>query len=78
MDYSVADSVVLTPAERAVMVEQLEALKVQTDVLMKHCKEGTAKDVTLAFSVLIGHTEYIANILNTKIGDAIRRIADEG
>lgn len=68
---TVSERVVLTPAERAVLVEQAEAAKVALEQFQRQAREGTAGDTIRAFIPAIRAMEYGQNILNHKIAQVI-------
>lgn len=75
LDY-VIDRVILTPAERALLVEQAEATKAELEVFITDCKTGTAPDALRRYQHCSAHHDYIANVLNTKI--SLIMAADHG
>lgn len=80
MDFigTVADRVVLTPAERAVIVEQAEAARLNLDTVIQHCKDGTAGDVIKSYVAVVQANEYVTSILNTKIVKVIQEDHENG
>lgn len=75
---TVLERTILTPAERAVLVEQASAIDVLMDNFVKQCKEGSSADAIQVFISMTNSFEYITNIINTKIGQTIARDHDEG
>lgn len=72
MDHHVAamaERVVLTPAERAVVVEQCETARLHLEAVIKAAEDGASYDVIKGFTKSLRPLEYVQNILNTKIGD---------
>ena len=62
-----ADGVILTPAERAVLIEQAETLKVQCDGLIQSCQDSQGAKVILSFVSMLSTAEYISDVLKTKV-----------
>lgn len=75
---TLAERVVLTPAERAVLVEQAETTKVNLDTFIAHCKEGTAGDAIKSFISVLRCSEYMNGLVNHKIGLVLQEDHDLG
>jgi hypothetical protein len=69
-----AQRVVLSPAERAVLVEQLETLKVNLDAVVGHLKDGTVKDSLDAWSQCFPPWDYARDVISRKVSTALYEI----
>lgn len=75
---TVAERTILTPAERAVLVEQAQGMQVALAEFIKHCKEGTSGDAIKAYVPVAQANDYMTNIISTKIGQTLQQDHDEG
>lgn len=64
---SVAERVTLTPAERAVLVEQAETLKADLDAHITACKDGTPKEVVSTYTKALQTVQYASELLGHKV-----------
>lgn len=74
---SAVERIVLTPAERALMVEQAEAIKVALNTFITHCKDGTPAQVVKSYLPVVRANEYTTSIINTKVGHVYAQVHDE-
>lgn len=64
---SVARRMTITPAERAVLAEQVEALLLDYKDVLESAKTGTTEDLVVKFAKTAKAAEYISFILGRKI-----------
>lgn len=73
----VADRIVFTPAERAVLVEQLETLKVHCDKVIEPLKDGTPTEVMDAWVRVHIPLQYLTDVFSRKVDGALYDIMRE-
>lgn len=71
---SIADRTPFTPAERAVLVERAETLKVELDGFIKQVKDGTSQEVIEALIPAVQAFHGVEVIVRSKL---VRTIEDE-
>lgn len=69
----IADQVILTPAERGVMAEQGETMKVALNSMISHVKDGSSGDVIRDFVPLIRAMDYLGTVVSQKVNEAFVR-----
>lgn len=77
VDEALIEKFILTPAERAVLLEQCEASKVVLDDLMRHIQEGgprSVKRMLETWTELTNAYEFMSNLLNNKTQKAIHAV----
>ena len=71
MNLNVMDNITLTPAERALLVEQAESARVALDAFIAQCKEGTSSQVVRSYVPVAQAIDYASGVLTKKIKTAI-------
>lgn len=72
MNLNIVDNIVLTPAERALLVEQAETARVALDDFIERCKDGTAGQAVRAYVPVAAAIDYASQVLTKKIDQAVR------
>jgi hypothetical protein len=68
---------ILTPAERAVLVEQANTINAMIAEFTKACELDTGEAVGRAYLELARHAEYIGNLVTTKLQHTAIQIETE-
>lgn len=75
---TVAERVVLTPAERAVLVEQAETMKVCLTDHITACKDGTPKKVVTTYAKFLQTGQYASDLLGHKVHAVLAADHEDG
>ena len=76
-DEDIASRIRLTPAERTVLMEQIDTLKVAADQMRKAVTDNKGTQMTEAWVQMGESMNYIGTILNLKGTSAIRQFLHE-
>ena len=71
---TVIEAVRLTPAERAVLVEQAEAAKVHIDQFIEAAKDKDPETAIYLWSTLGAPVDYVSEVLRRKITEAAQKV----
>ena len=77
MNLNVMDNIVLTPAERALLVEQAETARVALEEFIQQCKGGTSGQVVRSYVPVAQAIDYASGVLTKKISTAVREGMDQ-
>lgn len=79
-DATLADRVMLTPAERAMLIEQAERARVELDRFIYRCKHGTSGEALRAYVPATHAMDYASKIIGEKIRLTLLQglVTDEG
>lgn len=77
MDEEIIKRIVLTPAERMVLMEQAENAKVAFEALRATIEAGDVKGLVLAWLEVTQPYEYMSNILSAKTNRALHSLMRE-
>lgn len=75
---TVVERTVLTPAERAVLVEQAQAMQVGLRSFIEMCNAGRSPSAIQAYDQVAQANDYITSIINTKVMHTLERDHQEG
>lgn len=70
--------VVLTPAERMVMLEQIQTLRLAVDNLQANVEDWNSRKVGESWMEMESALTYMNGVLNTKAAAALRSMIGEG
>ena len=76
-DEDIASRIILTPAERTVLMEQLDTLKVSADAMRRAVVASKGTAMTEAWVQMGESMNYVGTILNLKGTAAIRQFLHE-
>lgn len=70
----IVENIVFTPAERGLIREQAEGMRVDNSALMDAISEGNAAVAIHAFTLMADRMNYLNSILEAKTAQAVRRV----
>lgn len=76
--YGVADKTTMTPAERALCVEQAETARLHLERFVDLCREGSTPDAIRAYLPAHQAMDYTQNILNEALRRTMQVMHGEG
>lgn len=77
MDEEILARIVLTPAERRVMVEQAETARTALVEFIAHVEAGNVKGLVMTWADMAQTWEYMSQMLQAKTNRAIHSIVKE-
>ena len=75
--YELAEATAFTPAERALLVEQGETLKLDIEGMMEAAKNGSSMDVLKRFASISLRIEWVDKIMQRKLTEAANNLISD-
>lgn len=77
MDEEILSRIVLTPAEKQVMIEQALTQKTALDLFVQRIQAGDTRGLVLQWADMTQTWEYMSNVLQAKTNRAIHTLMQE-